>query len=702
MSRFSLSTVLETLEDEFEEAEKSYYPNCMDGEEKSSFEESEELTVPTMGRHSDPAADSEGLGPPLLESTILNTSEDLCESLVTMESDFEGPTNVEIEFESSAEDAKEKQALDDFFQATCDCKCGPQKKACSTQFSRDVVERYRANCHQLTSAQLDLVVMAQLSASRTHKDCIPSTYKGNPSTFCPHTSFSFHGIKVCQDMFLFLHVMSHRRLETLSRHVDAFGIVERLHGNTKRLPANAHAPAVIEQLVAFIDNIAESHAQPLPGRLPNFKDSKVLLLPTDLTKAKVYRDYETLCGNAHETPVGRTKFYDVWRETRPFVVTLKPAYDLCFDCQKLATALSNSGHLSDDEKATRLTNYTDHLSLAKKARAEYNQQITTCHEAYNSPTVGEDVPMHYSYDFAQQVHFPNNPLQPGPAYFLTARKCQIFGVACEPLGWQVNYLIDEADVVGKGANTTISLLHHFFEERAEKGKEVYLHADNCVGQNKNNATMQYLAWRVLTGKHNSITLTFMLSGHTKFAPDRHFGLIKKSYRRTRVETMGCLQRVVETSSHIGANRAQLIRSLEGQQLVHFYDWSAFFHQYFSAIPRITSYHSFQFSCTNPGKVIIHESAAEPSEITIDILRQPIPQGELPPLIIPKGLDIQRQWYLYNNIRQFCTSNLSKDLTCPKPTSPISDRSVFSPSNSSSISCKRRASTSTSKQSIAKK
>jgi hypothetical protein len=57
MSRFSLLIVLETLEDKFKEAEKSYYPNCEVGEEKSSFKESEELPVPSMGRHSDPVAD---------------------------------------------------------------------------------------------------------------------------------------------------------------------------------------------------------------------------------------------------------------------------------------------------------------------------------------------------------------------------------------------------------------------------------------------------------------------------------------------------------------------------------------------------------------------------------------------------------------------------------------------------------------------
>ena len=36
-----------------------------------------------------------------------------------------------------------------------------------------------------------------------------------------------------------------------------------------------------------------------------------------------------------------------------------------------------------------------------------------------------------------QVHYPSDPLQPGPVYFLTPRKCAIFGVACEGLPRQV-------------------------------------------------------------------------------------------------------------------------------------------------------------------------------------------------------------------------------------------------------------------------
>ena len=88
------------------------------------------------------------------------------------------------------------------------------------------------------------------------------------------------------------------------------------------------------------------------------------------------------------------------------------------------------------------------------------------------PPAGVAVPMgsgpdtiHYSFDFAQQVHYPHNPLQPGPMYFKTACKCAVFGVCCEGVPRQVNYLIDEASDVGKGANTVISLLHHFLEHQ---------------------------------------------------------------------------------------------------------------------------------------------------------------------------------------------------------------------------------------------
>lgn len=62
---------------------------------------------------------------------------------------------------------------------------------------------------------------------------------------------------------------------------------------------------------------------------------------------------------------------------------------------------------------------------------------------------------------------------------------------CEAIPRQVNYLIDEAS--GKGVNTTISYVHHYFENHGLGETCVHLHADNCSGQNKNNYFIWYLA-----------------------------------------------------------------------------------------------------------------------------------------------------------------------------------------------------------------
>ena len=103
-----------------------------------------------------------------------------------------------------------------------------------------------------------------------------------------------------------------------------------------------------------------------------------------------------------------------------------------------------------------------------------------------------------------------------------------------------------------------------------------------------------------------------MPGHTNFAPDCHFGLLKKAYGRTRVNTMGSIQEVVKNSSHIGANKVQLVRSLSGEQLVCFFNWSEFFHPFFTSLPSITMYHVFHFDHDFPGKECAKIRSTDPS------------------------------------------------------------------------------------------
>jgi hypothetical protein len=55
---------------------------------------------------------------------------------------------------------------------------------------------------------------------------------------------------------------------------------------------------------------------------------------------------------------------------------------------------------------------------------------------------------------------------------------------------QSQVLIDESLDVGKGANTVVSLLHHYLEHHSHGASRVHLNADNCCGQNKNNTFLQ--------------------------------------------------------------------------------------------------------------------------------------------------------------------------------------------------------------------
>lgn len=116
-------------------------------------------------------------------------------------------------------------------------------------------------------------------------------------------------------------------------------------------------------------------------------------------------------------------------------------------------------------------------------------------------------------------------MQPGPIYFLVPFKVGIFGVMCETINKQVNFLIPESLNIGKGSNLIVSLFHFYLSHGMET---MFIHADNCVGQNKNNILMGYLTWRVSLGMNKKIVLSFMPVGHTKFSCDWRFGLLKKS------------------------------------------------------------------------------------------------------------------------------------------------------------------------------
>ena len=77
------------------------------------------------------------------------------------------------------------------------------------------------------------------------------------------------------------------------------------------------------------------------------------------------------------------------------------------------------------------------------------------------------------------------------------------------------------------------MLDHYLNNFVHNCRSLIIFADNCAGQNKNQYFIGYLSYltKVLK-KYDDIELYFMVSGHTKFSPDSHFGTIKKKLRHS--------------------------------------------------------------------------------------------------------------------------------------------------------------------------
>lgn len=167
-------------------------------------------------------------------------------------------------------------------------------------------------------------------------------------------------------------------------------------------------------------------------------------------------------------------------------------------------------------------------------------------------------------------------------------------------------------------------------------------------------------WRVMTGRHTSVEVSFMLVGHTKFSPDRFFGLFKKAYRRSTVSTIFEISRQVELSTATGQNIPQLVRDNRDKIQVKFYQWTAFLGQFFRTIPNISTYHNFRASEGQRGDIELRQYSSS-EKTCFNMLKSDADTSKLntlPELTHIPGLDLVRQWYLYENIRQHCQSTLA--------------------------------------------
>lgn len=373
------------------------------------------------------------------------------------------------------------------------------------------------------------------------------------------------------------------------------GPIPRSHGNLKRLPQNSFTYETIRNIVTFITHFAELHSLPQPAAQRGHAATALIHLAASEGYNTVHKKYVEACAEGGLNAAKYHAFRNVWLKCIPHIKFMTPRTDVCYHCENFRVEIMHA--VLEEDKTRFAKEFQTHIEEAQSEREYYLSSIQKA-EKTNS-IEGRPQYSHYTFDFAQQLQVPYHARQVGPIYFKVPLKVQLFGICNDASKVQANYLYDESQSIGigtksHGSNAVISMVHHFFELHSIHAPVCHLHSDNCVGQNKNRYVIGYLAWRVATGLHEEITLSFMRVGHTRCFVDGNFGFIKKCYRSADIDTVQQLSPLVERSSKM--NVPQMFQW-------DWRDWQEMLGSLFTAVKGIIKYQHFRLSSKTFGKLL---------------------------------------------------------------------------------------------------
>lgn len=262
--------------------------------------------------------------------------------------------------EFRALDTAEERDTQTFSEEGCSCVYGPGGRPCCQHFSRQQYLDFRAQCAELSHAEMDMVLMGQVMALSESRDLTRHslTHRKNENRQRGYMFFYHQGLRVCRKTFLFLHGISDWRLRAVQTSCRRDGLRARVHGNTKRLPPNALAFSDIQRVISYISNFAEVHAILLPGRIPGYSRADLQLLPTSTTRWHVWKSYTDATTTTSTSPdddmplrcVAYPTFCRLWRKLLPQILPTRPMTDLCAVCHQNSTLIMRGANLPEVEK----------------------------------------------------------------------------------------------------------------------------------------------------------------------------------------------------------------------------------------------------------------------------------------------------------------------------------------------------------------
>ena len=162
-------------------------------------------------------------------------------------------------------------------------------------------------------------------------------------------------------------------------------------------------------------------------------------------------------------------------------------------------------------------------------------------------------------------------------------------------------------------------------------------------------------WRCLTGLSNDIELSFRRVGHTRYAVDGYFGLLKHKWRAKENDTLGDVEEAVNSSC--SANQA----------VMYSWDWlkwDSFLSQWFRPIRGITKFQHFKISRDNATHIECRASPTSPAvmiKIVKDDVEPPTLPTALPTILLPTDLSDTRRQYLEKEVAPYFSATAPGNL-----------------------------------------
>eukprot|EP00056_Hartaetosiga_gracilis_P012674 m.203229 g.203229 ORF g.203229 m.203229 type:complete len:654 (+) comp13728_c3_seq1:2020-3981(+) len=348
----------------------------------------------------------------------------------------------------------------------------------------------------------------------------------------------------------------------------------------------------------FLEDFVRREGLPNPGA-----KGPIFFLPVRFTKKEVYHEYcawidkhpELVAVHKNKTPVAYEWFTKYWAKKVP---NIKPGHaktDLCNTCTCYF-------------RKRMLEQHRDHLRKVEVENNTFKENLRRTRESNNKS-------VHIVFDYSQSVRLPMLTMQPKEMFFKCGQIIDIFGIANTTELLQKNFLLPEGKWPrSKGIVGVTSMVHHYlcsevFDQlKYDRLKKIYMMADNCCAQNKNNMFILYLSLISVTSKVD-INYHFQLPGHTKFFPDSCFGILKRKLYKNNV--LSCKQ------MHTLIRESSKCNDTIHHNTIRYFDWESFLNDHYvegvlKKIPQIAKIRQFEFRHRQPGVVFYKTSSSDDS------------------------------------------------------------------------------------------